>query len=339
MELCRISGQSAFKSGHLPRNSATRMTGSPEVKSPNRIFIAGMGFVGKALAIDLKKQGWGVSGTCTSITKKKKLEEEMGFDMYLFDAYEPDVATIDVMKFHTHAVVSIPPIPGVGDPMLQHEQLLKKALLGGNLQWLCYLSSTSVYGDCGGAWVDEDYPTNPTREVGKLRLAAEKGWLHLGQSLGLSTKVFRLGGIYGPGRSAVDTIIKQETLSKTQRMRGDKQFTSRIHVEDICQAIKASICASSSKREIYNIVDDDPAPREAVFEYARYLVDKKWPGWIKHSSKQRESTATVMKDGLLGEKRVCNAHLKNELGVRLLHPSYRSGLQSIIDQMDKPFAT
>ncbi|XP_004291842.1 PREDICTED: protein YeeZ-like [Fragaria vesca subsp. vesca] len=314
------------------------MTGAPDVKSPNRIFITGMGFVGQALAIDLKKQGWDVSGTCTSINKKKRLAEEMGFDMYLFDANEPDLATIDVMKFHTHMVVSIPPVTGFGDPMLQHEQLLRKALLGGNLQWLCYLSSTSVYGDCGGAWVDEDYPPNPTREVGKLRLAAEKGWLQLGQSLGLSTKVFRLGGIYGPGRSAVDTIIKQEALSKSQRMRGYRQFTSRIHVEDICQAIEASIRMSSS-REIYNIVDDDPSPREAVFEYARDLVDRKWPGWIKQSSEKRESTETDKQDGLLGEKRVCNAHMKKELGVRLLHPSYRSGLQNIIDQMDKPFST
>ncbi|PRQ27096.1 putative NAD(P)-binding domain-containing protein [Rosa chinensis] len=338
MELCQISGQLAFKSGHLPPSSVIRMTCAPDVKSRNRMFIAGIGFVGQALTLDLKKQGWDVSGTCTSITKKKKLEEEMGFDMYLFDANEPDVTTMDVMKLHTHMVVSIPPIPGIGDPMLQHEQLLRKALLGGNLQWLCYLSSTSVYGNCGGEWVDEDYPPNPTREVGKLRLAAEKGWLHLGQSLGISTKVFRLGGIYGPGRSAVDTIIKQEALSKSQRMRGYRQFTSRIHVEDICQAIEASICTASS-REIYNIVDDDPAPREAVFEYARDLVDKKWPGWIKQASEQRESAVTVMKDGSMGEKRVCNARMKKELGLGLLHPSYRSGLQSIIDQMDKPFST
>ena len=92
-------------------------------------------------------------------------------------------------------------------------------------------------------------------------------------------------------------------------------------------------------REIYNIVDDDPAPREAVFEYARDLVDRKWPGWIKQSSEKRESTETDKQDGLLGEKRVCNAHMKKELRVRLLHPSYRSGLQNIIDQMDKPFST
>lgn len=92
-------------------------------------------------------------------------------------------------------------------------------------------------------------------------------------------------------------------------------------------------------REIYNIDDDDPAPREAVFEYARDLVDRKWPGWIKQSSEQEESTVIVKKDGLLGEKRVSNACMKKELGIRLLHPSYKSGLQSILDQMDKPFST
>ncbi|BFG17747.1 hypothetical protein CerSpe_040210 [Prunus speciosa] len=337
MELHQISGSIAFKFGHSPRHAVIRMTGTPEFNSRNRMFIAGMGFVGQVLAQDLKNQGWAVSGTCTSSIKKKKLEEERGFDIHLFYANQPDVtSTLEIIKDHTHLLVSIPPVPGIGDPILQNELRLRRALLGGNLQWICYLSSTSVYGDSGGAWVDEDYLPNPTSDVGRLRLAAEEGWLNLGQSLGISTKVFRLGGIYGPGRSAVDTIIKRGVLSETQRMRGYRRFTSRVNVQDICQALKASICTSSSRR-VYNIVDDEPAPREEVFEYARDLVEKKWPGWIKHSSEEKESSVIVKKEGLSGEKRVSNARMKKELGVRLLHPSYRSGLQSIIDQMDKPF--
>lgn len=93
-----------------------------------------------------------------------------------------------------------------------------------------------------------------------------------------------------------------------------------------------------NRRRVYNIVDDDPAPREEVFEYASDLVEKKWPGWIKQPSEQKESSElTVKKRGFRGEKRVSNARMKKELGVRLLHPSYRSGLQSLIDQMDSPF--
>ncbi|RXH91158.1 hypothetical protein DVH24_020181 [Malus domestica] len=349
------------------------MTGM-EFKPQNRMFIAGMGFVGQRLGRELKNHGWDVSGTCTRINKKKKLEEERSFQIYLIDANEPDVIILDAIKNHTHMVVSIPPVPGIGDPMLDYEQILRRELVGGNLQWLGYLSSTTrcafhllppfmgsessdnvalsvssklvvhclfsqmlanvsfltmellllgVYGDTGGAWVDEDYIPNPASESGRLRLAAEEGWFNFGQSLGISTQVFRLGGIYGPGRSAVDTIVKQGALSESQRMRGHRQFTSRVSVDDICQAIMASICTPSSRR-VYNIVDDDPAPREEVFEYARDLVEKKWPGWIKQPSEQKESSEPVVKKrGLRGEKRVSNARMKKELGVRLLHPSYR----------------
>lgn len=102
-----------------------------------------------------------------------------------------------------------------------------------------------------------------------------------------------------------------------------------------CFLSYSSACFSFFRR-VYNIVDDEPAPREEVFEYARDLVEKKWPGWIKHSSEEKESSV-IVKEDLSGEKRVSNARMKKELGVRLLHPSYRSGLQSIIDQMDKPF--
>ncbi|KAH7524132.1 hypothetical protein FEM48_Zijuj06G0086600 [Ziziphus jujuba var. spinosa] len=294
------------------------VTDSWESKPPNRIFFLGMGFVGQFFAQELKNQGWAVSGTSTSILKKKKLEDS-GYDVFHFDANEPETSILEVLKYHTHMIVSIPPLVGIGDPVS-----------------LKYLPNLCVYGNCGGEWVDEDSPTNPSDELAKLRLAAEKGWLSLGHYLGISANVFRLGGIYGPGRSAVDTIIKQEALSKSQRFRVHKQYTSRVHVEDICQALKASICASTH-RELYNIVDDDPAPREEVFAYARNLIEKKWPGQLKQFSNQDESLVTVKKEGVLGEKRVSNAQMKKELGVRLLHPSYKSGLQSIVDQMENPF--
>ncbi|KAK7819147.1 hypothetical protein CFP56_040655 [Quercus suber] len=206
------------------------------------------------------------------------------------------------------------------------EELLNEIFDAGEIACLA-----GVYGDCGGAWVDEDYPTSPTSELANLRLVAEKRWLNLGDDLGLSAQVFRLGGIYGPGRSAVDTIIKQGALSESQKMRVSRQYTSRIHVEDISQALKASIHAPSHGKA-YNIVDDDPAPREEVFAYARDLVEKKWPGQIKQSTNESESF--IKKGSPRGAKRVSNARMKKELGVRLLHPNYGSGLQSIINHME-----
>uniref|UniRef100_A0A6N2KP73 NAD-dependent epimerase/dehydratase domain-containing protein n=1 Tax=Salix viminalis TaxID=40686 RepID=A0A6N2KP73_SALVM len=234
----------------LPRvaaftTSSHSLTDKSEPESQNRMFILGMGFFGQFFAQSLKKEGWVVTGTCTSKTKKKQLEEK-GFHVYLLDANQTELSTLNAMKCYTHLLVTIPPVGGVGDPMLQHGELLRSTLLDGNLQWLCYLSSTGVYGHYGGAWVDEDYPTSPTSELAKLRLDAEEGWLNLGQGLGFSTQVFRLGGIYGPGRSAVDTIIKQEPPSEGQKMRKSRQYTARVHVEDICQALKASIYTPSS---------------------------------------------------------------------------------------------
>ncbi|KAJ7966796.1 putative NAD dependent epimerase/dehydratase [Quillaja saponaria] len=316
----------------IPRSSYSSSisvhTNLSEPKSEKHIFILGLGFVGQFLGQELKTQGWAVSGTCTSHLKKKKLEE-MGFDVYLFDAKEPELRTLDILKHHAHLLVCIPPVMGIGDPMIQHKEILRSSLINGNIQWLCYLSSTSVYGDCDGAWVDEDYPTNPTSELGTMRLAAEEGWSKLALNIGLSAQVFRLGGIYGPGRSAIDTIIKQELLSERQKMRASRKYTSRVHVKDICQALKASF-DTPSLRKVYNIVDDDPAPREEVFEYARKLVEEKWPGLIKQSHEQTIESLER------GEKRVSNSRMKEELGVELLYPNYKSGLQSIINQMESP---
>ncbi|XP_065848142.1 uncharacterized protein [Euphorbia lathyris] len=311
------------------------ISGTHEIESErqNRMFVLGMGFVGQFIAQDLKKEGWIVSGTCTSTVKKKELEER-GFDICLFDANDPQLSSLHTLRSSTHLLVSIPSLIGIGDPVLQHEELLQSTIMDGNLQWLCYLSSTSVYGDSGGAWVDEDYPANPTRDTAKSRLAAEEGWLNLGDSLGIPTQIFRLGGIYGPGRSAVDTIIKQKALSKSQKLRISRQYTSRIHVEDICQALKASIKKPSFRR-IYNIVDDDPASREEVFAYAEELVEKKWGGWVKKSA-SCERVVAYEKDSSRGEKRVCNKRMKRELGVELIYPSYRSGLLSIIDHVHYP---
>ncbi|GAB2291802.1 hypothetical protein Dimus_026055 [Dionaea muscipula] len=214
----------------------------------NRMFILGMGYVGQFLAQYMKEDGWAISGTCRSIAKKKELERK-GFDVHLFDACDLQCNDIHTLRYCTHLLVSIPPVVPAGDQILQHEELVRKiALMGGNLRWLCYLSSTSVYGDCEGAWVNEDYPPNPTSKLANLRLEAEEGWLKLGTDLGLSTLVLRLGGIYGPGRSAIDTILEQVPLSSEGRKRRvSKRYTSRVHVADICQALKATTAVPISR--------------------------------------------------------------------------------------------
>ncbi|KAK8621496.1 hypothetical protein V6N13_080930 [Hibiscus sabdariffa] len=169
-----------------------------------------------------------------------------------------------------------------------------------NFQWLCYLSSTNVYGVCRGVYVGDDYPTSPTNEM-VLRLAAEQGWLNMVLDVGFKTHVFRLGGIYGSSRSVVEITIKQEPLSEFQKQKVSKQFTSRVHVADNCQALKASTCTQLSKR-IYSIIDDDPTSQRKVFVYTLDLVEKKWHCSTKKITCHDSVEAFVQKASLRNEK-------------------------------------
>ncbi|KAH7658832.1 NAD(P)-binding domain-containing protein [Dioscorea alata] len=303
----------------------------------NRLFVFGVGFVGRYVSNQLLKQGWRVSGTCTCPVRKRELEMMGMHDSFLFDANKNELESLHTLKDATHVLISIPPLSGLGDPLLTlHHKDLQSTLNHGNLQSLCYLSSTSVYGDCGGAWVDEDSAVNPATETAKARYAAEKGWQQLGCELDVPVNIFRLGGIYGCGRSAINTILQQKSLSREQKMRETKLYTARVHVADIYQALCASFNLSSSSGRVYNVVDDDPAPREVVFDFARDLIEKRWPeqAIAFRAQDKAEDTEFSHKSRKIGEeKRVSNVRIKKELGVRLLYPSYKSGLENILNSM------
>ncbi|XP_031501031.1 uncharacterized protein LOC116264784 isoform X2 [Nymphaea colorata] len=304
-------------------------------ESGNHAFMLGMGFVGQFLGHQLKEEGWKVSGTCLSEIKKKKLEGS-GFEIFIYSLEDYDSSRISTSYgFHhqeslftlqdaTHLLISIPP-----SVLHFHRDLIWNRLKNGRVHWLCYLSSTSVYGDHGGYWVDEDTPPKPENELAVARLEAENAWINLGCDLGVHVYVLRLGGIYGPGRSALDTIIKQGPLSKDQQRRQHRRYPPRIHVADVCQAIRASMNKSSTWN-VFNIIDDDPAPRSEVFSYARSLVMQRWPDKLDGISVDQETLNQHAQTGeLIEEKRVSNNRMKSELGVELLHPNYRSGLESI----------
>ncbi|KAL6627653.1 hypothetical protein ACP70R_031379 [Stipagrostis hirtigluma subsp. patula] len=315
--------------GIAPKPAAPPPVAAASAPQPGHMFVFGAGFVGRYVSERLLAQGWQVSGTCTSAAKKRELET-LGMCASVFDATESNLEDIHSLRQATHLLISIPPIPGVGDPLLNLNEDLKRILSHGNLQWLCYLSSTSVYGDCGGALVDEDHIVNPKNESAKLRYAAEEGWLNLVDDLDLSAFIFRLGGIYGPGRSALDTLARSKSLSQRQKMRESKQYTARIHVTDIYQAVLASMSIRCA-RKIFNVVDDDPAPRAEVFAFARSLIQSRYPDLITEPTDVSSTGFDSQVRIIPAEKRVSNARLKQELGVKLLHPTYRSGLQSILD--------
>ncbi|KAG6548403.1 hypothetical protein Mapa_009889 [Marchantia paleacea] len=299
----------------------------------SRLFIFGFGYTSSALAFGIKDKKWNVTGTCRRSDDRSVLEE-CGFHTVLFnsenDGEELNDYGLQELQRATHWLISIPPVGDFdNDPVLAvHKEDLIQAAARGNVRWIGYLSSTGVYGDWQGSWVDEDTEPRPVEQKAVARLAAEDDWLSFGKAHGVAVQVFRLGGIYGAGRSALNSILQYRTRSGPQRER--RRFTSRIHVADVCQVLSASMGHPCPGR-IYNVVDDDPAPRREVFAFARDLLGLQ--------AKDTEATEEVVKYGDLNsstiystqceEKRVSNRRIKEELHIQLLYPSYKSGLQAI----------
>lgn len=189
-------------------------------------------------------------------------------------------------------------------------------------RWLGYLSTTGVYGDRQGDWVDEDSDLTPSTRRGRERVAAEAGWQALAAAHGLPLHVFRLAGIYGPGRGPFEKVRN----GTARRIIKPGQVFSRIHAEDIAQVLAVSI-ARPDPGAIYNLCDDDPAPPEDVLEHAAHLLGLPPPPAEDFATAEM----TPMARSFYAEsKRVSNARIKRELGIRLIHPDYRSGLAAIL---------
>jgi nucleoside-diphosphate-sugar epimerase len=213
--------------------------------------------------------------------------------------------------------VSVPP-DGTGDPVLATHGNDIPA----ELSWVGYLSTTGVYGDRGGGWVDETAALLPTGERGRRRVAAEADWLDLWRSRGVPVHIFRLAGIYGPGRSAFDAL----RAGTAKRIDKPGQVFSRIHVEDL-----ATVLISSMTRPrpgaIYNVCDDDPSSPEAVVAHAAALLGLPTPPLMALAAAGLSPMARSFYDD---NKRVANGLIKRELGVALRYPDYRAGLAAIL---------
>jgi nucleoside-diphosphate-sugar epimerase len=285
------------------------MTGS-------HLFCFGFGYSALALARRLIASGWVVTGTCRSAETAAVLREAGSFAT-LFDRDRPvDLAVLDGV---THLLVSVPP-DARGDPVLARHGEDIAALPG--LSWLGYLSTTGVYGDRGGGWVDESAKLQPTGERGRRRCAAEAGWLALWRQHGVPIHLFRLAAIYGPGRSALDQV----RAGTAQRIDKPGQIFSRIHVEDIASVLEASM-ARPNPGTAYNVCDDDPAPPQDVVAFACALLGVEPPPLVPFGEAGLSPMARSFYDD---NKRVANLRIKEELGVRLRYPDYTTGLRALI---------
>jgi len=274
----------------------------------------GHGYSARALAERLLAEGWRVIGTTRSQDKAARIAAT-GAEALIWPGQDPTPALAEA----THLLISAGPTEE-GDPVLAalSEEIRARAP---DLAWAGYLSTTGVYGDRQGGWVDETSPCTPTTERGRRRLAAERAWTALHAEAGLPLHIFRLAGIYGPGRGPFAKVRE----GTARRIVKPGQVFSRIHVADIAAALAASI-ARPDPGAIYNLCDDDPAPPEDVIAEAARLLGRPVPPAVDFD----EADLSPMARSFYAEsKRVSNARMTRELGVRLAYPDYRTGLAAL----------
>ncbi len=284
-------------------------------ETPPRLFCFGLGFSARALAARLQALGWRIAGTTRTPERAAALRDE-GIEALLFDRGRPLDDAAAALEGATHLLSSVPP-DEAGDPVIdQHGADISACR---NLAWVGYLSTTGVYGDRDGGWVDEDSTLEPTGSRGERRVAAERAWLALE---GLPVHLFRLAGIYGPGRSALDTV----RAGRAQRIDKPGQVFSRIHVEDIASVLEASM-AKPNPGAAYNLCDDAAAPPAEVIAYACELLGVAPPPLIPFDQAE---LSPMGRSFYRDNKRVSNRRIKEELGVTLAYPDYRTGLQALL---------
>lgn len=276
------------------------------------LFCFGLGYTARALARSLLARQWSVSGTSRDADSMMP-----GVTIHRFDGEGGLPA--DALDGISHVLVSAPP-DNRGDPFLRccKHELISRA---GQFAWVGYLSTTGVYGDHGGGWVDEDTTRAPSSDRARARAAAEDGWLALQRDHGLPVHLFRLAGIYGPGRNQIAAVLS----GSAKRIIKHDQVFSRIHVDDIVGVLEASMARPDPGR-IYNVADDEPAPPQDVVAFAAELLGRPPP----HEIAFDDADLSPMARSFYNEsKRVSNARIKRELGYALRYPTYREGLRAL----------
>jgi nucleoside-diphosphate-sugar epimerase len=279
------------------------------------LLSLGHGYSATALGDRLVARGWRVLGTTRSAAKATALARR-GVEPLLWPLADPEAA----LDAADHLLVSAGP-DEAGDPTLRALGPLIAARAG-RMAWVGYLSTTGVYGDRGGEWVDEGSPLVPSTERGRARVAAEQAWLSLWRDHGLPVHLFRLAGIYGPGRGPFEKVLQ----GTARRIVKPGQVFSRIHVDDIATALEASI-ARPNPGAAYNVCDDEPAPPQDVLDHAARLLGLPSP---PEEAWDAAEMTPMARSFYAESKRVSNRRLREELGVALAHPTYREGLAAVL---------
>ncbi len=281
------------------------------------LFIFGLGFSAGYFAAHRIAHGDHVGGTVRTREKAARLSAQ-SIAAHVFGPEGRDSAIDAALEACDALLISVP--PGLsGDPVLAAYG--PRIAAAPNLRWIGYLSTIGVYGDHGGAWVDERTPATPTNARSIERAEAEQAWLAFGAQHNIAVQVFRLAGIYGPGRNQ----LAQLANGTAKRIVKPGQVFNRIHVEDIARVLDAAL-ARPRAGAIYNVADNEPAPAQDVVAYAAQLCGLTPPPEIALD----DAGLTGMARSFYAEnKRARNDLLRTELGVTLAYPTYREGLRAL----------
>lgn len=291
-------------------------------QSSRHLFCFGLGYVGSAFARHCLENGWSVSGTCRGENEAPAL---LGSECRITSFHGPDVVPDlnDALSQATHVLITIPPQPELGDSVLQYYGSVLESCP--SLQWVGYLSTTGVYGNRDGDWIDETAELNPGFAHQYRRADAESAWMELLEESKVPVHIFRLAGIYGPGRS----ILTRLQEGKAKRINLPKLVFNRVHVEDVVQVLFAS-ARQPQPGEVYNVCDDAPASPREVVEYASECLKMKPPAL---QSLEKAGLSGQGQSFYLTNKRVRNEKIKKSLGVELRYPDYKQGLESLLKKM------
>lgn len=283
-----------------------------------RIVIFGLGFTSEAF--------WRIAsprfeaGLATVRTPEKAARLKSGtLDVAILNEHQADNKIADELNRADCVLVSIGPDQN-GDPVLR--RFADVIANSTSIRWIGYLSTIGVYGDHQGAWIDETAVLNPSHQRTENRVRVEKEWLKLGERSGKPVQIFRLAGIYGPGRNAIRNLEE-----RAQRIVKPGQVFNRTHVEDIAQVLLASM-AKPRAGAIYNVCDDKPAPPQDVLLYAAELIGRAPPPEVPF---EQAVMSEMARSFYADNKRVKNDRIKQELGVTLRYPTYREGLRALYE--------
>ena len=275
-----------------------------------KFLILGCGFSGSFFAKTIREYG------CTVLTSSRS--ENKDPNSFVFNSVNKIIPNEKIFEGVTHILCCIPPDKNGSDPVLK---CLKNKLRSLTLEWIGYLSTTGVYGDTNGDWVSEIDPPNPFQSRSHRRLNCEKEWIESG----LPVQIFRLPGIYGPGRSTFEAIQS----NKISVISKKNQVFSRVHVADIANAIIFLLQNKDSLKfhQIINIADDEPCSQIEVIQYCYDLLDLKMPE-PRLFEEAKEELSPIAQSFWMENRRVSNKLLCEKLGYKLIYKNYRIGLKN-----------